>query len=170
MRLSCITSKFFWVVLETLMYFNGVENDSSLREQNKGFLVQRDDGISSFLTLTRRHWSLQGHPKVSLEVVEDPSDSQKRSLSPSPRIGCSRIRVGVLNSWSPPTHFIRPSATAKVNFPFSFGNITSFALGLLEISHASIVSNSSMSATNTSPFQIHPTYPRDNPSKTFFPN
>ena len=54
------------------------------------------------------------------------------------------------------------------------GNSTSFALSLLEwISDASIVSNSSMSATNMSPFQFftaYQAYPRNNPSKTFFPN
>ena len=36
-----------------------------------------------------------------------------------------------------------------------------------------IFSNSSRSATSTSPFQIHPAYkayPRNNPGKTFFPN
>ena len=41
------------------------------------------------------------------------------------------------------------------------------------MSDASIVSNSSMSATNMSPFQVHPAYkayPRNNPGKTFFPN
>ena len=62
----------------------------------------------------------------------------------------------------------------KMNFPFSLGNITSFALSLLEwISDASIVSNSWRSATSASPSQTHPAhraYPRNNPGKTFFPN
>ena len=34
MRLSCITSKFVLVVLETSMYFSGIGNDSSLGEWN----------------------------------------------------------------------------------------------------------------------------------------
>ena len=54
-------------------------------------------------------------------------------------------------------------------------NITFFVLSLFEyISEASIVSNSSRSATSTSPFQISPgvqsVHPRNNPGKTFFPN
>ena len=52
--------------------------------------------------------------------------------------------------------------------------IASFALSLSEqISDASIVSNSSRSAINTSPFQIpsaYKTYPKNNPTRTFFPN
>ena len=93
---------------------------------------------------------------------------------PSPRIGRSRIKVGVLSSWSLPESVIRPSANGKINSPFSLGNITSFALSLcVKISDASIVCNSSMSATNTSPFQIHlayKAYPRNKRGKTFFPN
>ena len=62
----------------------------------------------------------------------------------------------------------------KINSLFSLGNINSFALSLFEqISDASIVSNSSRSATSTSPFQIpsaYRAYPRNNPGKTFFPN
>ena len=46
----------------------------------------------------------------------------KKSLWPSPRIGWSRTKVDVLNSWSPPTNFTRPSATGKMIFPF-FGAI-----------------------------------------------
>ena len=48
----------------------------------------------------------------------DPSDSPRKSTWLSPRLGCSRIKVGVLSSWSPPTNLIRPSATGKMNFPF----------------------------------------------------
>ena len=57
----------------------------------------------------------------------DPSDSPRKSTWPFPRIGRSRVKVDVLSSWSPPTNFIRPSATGNMNFPFSLGNIASFA-------------------------------------------
>ena len=48
----------------------------------------------------------------------DPSDSPTKSTWPSPWIGCSRIKVDVLSSWSPPAKFIRPSATGKWIFHF----------------------------------------------------
>ena len=38
------------------------------------------------------------HPDVSLEVVEDPCDSPRKSLGFAPPIGCSRIKVDVLSS------------------------------------------------------------------------
>ena len=38
----------------------------------------------------------------------DPSDSPRKSAWPSPRIGWSRIKVGVLSSWSPPANLILP--------------------------------------------------------------
>ena len=63
----------------------------------------------------------------------------------------------------------------EYNFVHQFlGVITSFALGLLVwISDASIISNSSMSATIMSPFQTpsaYNTYPRNILGNTFFPN
>ena len=129
MRRSCLTSKFVWVVLETPMYFSGIGNDSSLGKwrltlgstwwrymkfhemDQKSFIVSPASGSES--------WGSGGG---------DPSDSRRKSLWPSPRIGWSRIKVDVLSSWSPPTNFIRPSATGKMNSPFSLGNITSFVL------------------------------------------
>ena len=61
-----------------------------------------------------------------------------------------RIKMDVLRSWSPPRVLIRPSAIGKISLPFSFGNISLFE----QISDASIVSNSSRSATSTSPSEI----------------
>ena len=63
----------------------------------------------------------------------------------------------------------------KNKFSFFFGKYHLFCIEsfLESISDASIVSNSSRSATSTSPFQIPPAYrayPRNNPGKTFFPN
>ena len=174
MQRSCLTSKFVCVVLETSMYFSGIGNDSSL-------------GVYS-LTLGSTWWRYMELPDMDQKSFiaspasgneswgcgRDPSDSPRKSTSLSPRIGRSRFKVDVLRSWSPRRSLIRPSATGKMNFPFSLGNITSFALSLFEqISDASIVSKSSTSATNMSPFQFLPAYkayPRNNPGKTFFPH
>ena len=85
--------------------------------------VQRFGGFWSFLTWTGNHFLLLRHPDMSLEVVKvEPS----KSLWPSPRIGWSRIKVDVLSSWPPPTNFIRPSATGKMNFPVCLRNIYYF--------------------------------------------
>ena len=88
-------------------------------------------------------------------------------------IGRSRIKVDVLSSWSLPRTLVRPSASGKIKFPFSSRDITSLPSLFEWMSDASIVSNSSRSATNMSPFRIHPVYkvyPSNNPGKTFFPN
>ena len=77
-------------------------------------------------------------------------------------------------TWSPPGNLTVSSALGKMNFsPFMCVH-TSFALSLFAwISNSSTLSNSSMSATKVSPFQI-PTacnaYPRNIPGKTFGPN
>ena len=122
MRLSCVTSKFVCVVLETSMYFSGIGNDSSLGEWS--------------LTLGSRWWWYMKFPDMDQKSFRasppsrseswgsgggDPSDYPRKSLWSSPRIGWSRIKVDVLSSWSPPTNFIRPSAAGNMNFPFSFG-------------------------------------------------
>ena len=67
-----------------------------------------------------------------------------------------------------------PSAIGNLNFSPLIDVNTSFALSLLPwISDASICSNSSMSATIMSPFQILlacNAYPRNIPGKTLGPN
>ena len=67
-----------------------------------------------------------------------------------------------------------PSAIGKMKFSPFIAVSTSFALSLRAwSSDASICSNSSMSATTMSPFQIHPaynTYPRNIPGKTLGTN
>ena len=119
MRLSCITSKFVWVVLETSMYFSGTRNDSSLGEWSwtLGSTWWRkmkfpDMDQKSFFALPASRYESWGGGGG------DPSDSPRKSLWPSPRIGRSRIKVDVLSSWSPPTNFIRPSASGEMNFHF----------------------------------------------------
>ena len=73
-----------------------------------------------------------------------------------PWIGRCRIKVDVLNFWSPPRLLIRPSTIGKIN-SLCLRNILSFTLNLFEkISDDSIVSNSSRSSISTSPFQIPP--------------
>ena len=99
MRRSCLTSNFVIVVLGTSMYFSGIGNDSSLGEKSwtpsstwwrymkfpdmdqKSFIASPASGNES--------WGGGRHP----------SDSPRKSLWLSPRIGCSRIKVGVLSSW-----------------------------------------------------------------------
>ena len=105
---------------------------------------------------------------------ESPPDSPRRISCSPPRSGRSRIKVDGLRRRSPPGVMTVPSAIGNMkNSPF-IGVATSFELSLFAlISDASICSNSSMSATRMSPFQILPTfngYPRNIPGKTFGPN
>ena len=91
----------------------------------------RDGGKWSFLTWTKNHSSLHRHPgNDSWGCGRDLSDSPRKSILLSPWIGRCRVEVDVLSSWSPPTNFIRPSATGKRDFPFFGGIISSFALRL----------------------------------------
>ena len=96
--------------------------------------VQRDGGYMKFPDMDQE--SFVASPASGNESWGgeggDRSDSPRKSLGPSPRIGWSRIKVDVLSSWSPPTNFVRPSATGSMHFPFLVGNITSFALSLFE--------------------------------------
>ena len=89
-------------------------------------------------------------------------------------LGRSQIKEDVLRTWCPPESFTVPSAIGNMKFSPFMGVNTSFALSLFAwIPDASISSNSLMSATMMSPFQIPPAYrayPRNNPGKTFFPN
>ena len=120
MRLSCKTSKFVWVVLETSMYVSGIGNDTSLG--GKVWLwVQRDGGTWSFLTWTKNH--------VLKWWKRHFCFSKKISLTFSSN-WVFPYQSGCLSSWSLPEKLIRPSATGKIKFLFSVGNITSFALSL----------------------------------------
>ena len=98
-------------------------------------LVQRDGGIWNFLTWPKK--SLRASPASGSESWGsgggDPSDSPRKSLWSSPRLGWCRTKEDVLSSWSPPTNFIRLSASGNMNSPFSLGNITSFALSLFRV-------------------------------------
>ena len=68
---------------------------------------------------------------------------------------CSRLRVGYRNSWSLPNSFAVPSANVTMKCSPLCGVHTLFALSLRGwISDASTFSNSSMSATRISPFQV----------------
>ena len=136
--------------------------------------VQRDDGKCIFLKLTRNDFLLHRHPAMSL-VVEARlillEDVHVLLLAQ----GCPRLR------WM----FSEPDLLQIVYFSICdleflkkvhhFGSVnTSFAMSLFAwTSDASIFSNSSMSATKMSPFQIPPTYttyPRNIRGKTFLPN
>ena len=98
----------------------------------------------------KNHLSLQpASGSESCGGGRDPSDSQRKALCLSPRIGCSRIKVGV----------IRPSAIGKMEFSifsrkYYFLGIESFSMDFRCVH----LSNSSMYATNMSPFQIHLAY------------
>ena len=136
--------------------------------------VQRDGGIWSFLTWTKNHSSLHRHPEMSHEVVKETLltlQENLRDLLLELDVPVSRWVFSVPD-FLQEVWFVH--LRLEIKFPHSLGNITSFALSLVEqISGASIVSNSSRSATSTPPFQILPlynAYPRNNPGKTFFPN
>ena len=128
MRRSCLTSKFVHAVLETSMYFSGT-GKVLLSASNVWLWVQRDGGKWSFLTSTKNHLSLHQHLEVSLEVVEVETllIFLENFFWHCPRIGCSRIKVDVLSSWSPPGSLIRPSAAGKINSPF-FGKYHLFCI------------------------------------------
>ena len=118
MRRSCLTSIFAWIVLETWMYFCGIENESSLGEYS--------------LTLGSKWWRFLKLPDMdqksfiaspasgseSCGCGRDPSDSPRKSRWLSRGIGRCRIKVDVLRSWSPPWGLIRPSATGKISICF----------------------------------------------------
>ena len=77
----------------------------------------------------------------------------------SPRSGRSRVKVDVLRRCSHPKILTVPSATGNMKFPLLRGVNTYFALSLRAwSSDASTCSNSSVSATKMSPFQIPPAY------------
>ena len=122
--------------------------------------VQRDGGKWSFLTWTKNHLLLHRPSGSESWGGEggDPSDSPRKSLWLSPRIGCSRIKMV----------FSVPDLLQKVWFVH-----LRLEIWIFHFLWASIVSNSSRSAISTSPFQIlhaYKAYPRNNPGKTFFPN
>ena len=81
--------------------------------------------------------------------------------------------VDVLKSWSPEILTV-PSATGNMKMSPFIGVKTSFALRLRAwSSDVSVCSNSSMSATIESHFQILPadnTYPKNTPGNTLWPN
>ena len=128
MRLNCLTSKFLWVVLETSMYFSEMGIDSSLGEWS--------------LTRSSTWWRYMKFPDVDQKSFiaspasgyeswgcgRDPSDSPRKSILLSPRIGCSRIKVDALSSWSPPTNSVRPCATGNMKFLWNFGTLTYFTV------------------------------------------
>ena len=119
-------------------------------------------------------------PRVTFICVKscvgggNPCNCPRRSSGPSPLSGFSWLKVGVLRTFSHPDNFTFPSAMGTMKFSTLLGVNTSFALSLRAwISDASILSNSSMSATKMFPFQIlraDNTFPRIFPGKTFFPN
>ena len=84
-----------------------------------------------------------------------------------PGLGDPGLTWDVLRSWSPPESLTVPSSIGKINFSPFIGVNTSFAVSLsARISDASICSNSSLSATKMSPFQIPPRVQRT--SKVIF--
>ena len=82
--------------------------------------VQRDGGKWSFLTWTKSH----RHPDMSLEVVEVETllILRENLFDLILELGAP-VKVDVLSSWSPPTNFIRPSATGKMNFSFCWETV-----------------------------------------------
>ena len=114
------------------------------------------------------------HDESSRRVEEDPSDSPRRFSCSCPRSGLSRTKVDVIRRRFHPKICTVPSATGSMNFSPFIGVSTSFALSLRAWSFgASISSNSSMSATIMSHFQILPRVAhsqRNIPCKTFLPN
>ena len=82
--------------------------------------VQRDGGKWSFVTWTKNHLSLHQHPEMSREVVEETLLILQENLrDPLLELGRGRIKVDVLRSWSPPGSSIPPSASGKINVPYS---------------------------------------------------
>ena len=156
------------------MYFSGKGSDSSLGEWS--------------LTVGSTWWRYMKFPDMDQNSFiaspasgsefwggggGDPSDSPRKSLWPSPRIGWSRIKVDVLSSWSPPTKFIRPPATGNINFPF-FGEILlplhlSFWVDFRCVHRFQLlnVCNHYVTLPNSPAYRA---CPRNNPGKTFFPN
>ena len=174
---SNITSSDVCVFLVTSMYLSGigkcffsrhvlfdlVYNVMTINE----FSCDRPEVIFSFLIITGWVFLKMGWVYHSSELPSNISGS-------SPRSGWFRVKVVVLRRCSPPKILTVPSATGKMKFPLLCGVNTSFALGLRAwSSDASISSNSSISATLLSPFQILSAlnaYPKNIPGKTFGPN
>ena len=136
--------------------------------------VQRDGGIWSFLTWTRYNFVLLRHPEVSLEVLK-----VETLLILLENLFDLLLELGApVSRWM----FSVPTLRQQILFVHLRLEIwiSHFLWEILLPLHwvflgrfydASIVSNSSRSATSTSPFQIHPAYnafPRNNPGKTYF--
>ena len=120
--------------------------------------VQRDGGKWYFLTWTKNQKPLHKHPEMSRWVLVETFPILQKShcyffRELNDAVSRWMFSVPDLLHWFWFVHL----RLEKTSFPFSQGNITSFALSLFEqISDASIVSNSSRSAISTSPFQIPP--------------
>ena len=141
---SNITSSDVHDVLVTSMYFNGIGNDSFF-------------GTYS-LTLGTTWWQSMN----SSVIAQKSSLASSSSRVESSLFLCSfgtlpDIRWMFSDAVLPPKIFTVPSATGNMKFPLLCGVYTSFALSLRAwSSDASISSNSSMSATIMSAFQIPP--------------
>ena len=92
MRFSCLTSKFVWGDVNVFQW-NREWFFSWRAKFDSGFNVMA--GTRSFLAWTKKH------EETLLILLRDVL---------SPRIGCSRIKVDVLSSWSPPESLFRPTA------------------------------------------------------------
>ena len=126
-------------------------------------VIVRKSLLASSSSRVESSWSLVGECNSS--------DLPWRISCSSPRSGRSRVKVDVLRRCSHPKILTVPSATGNVKFPLHGVN-TSFALSLLAWTpDASICSNSSMSATVMSPFQMLPAYKTEECSwQDFEPN
>ena len=135
--------------------------------------VQRDGGIWSFPTWTGNRLSLHRHPASGNESWGgeggDPSDSPRKSLWPSPRIGWSRIKV----------MFSVPDLLQQILFVLRLekwffhlcGKYYFLCIESCWVDFRCVHRFQLLNVCNhMSPFQISPAYrayPRNNPSKTF---
>ena len=131
--------------------------------------VQRDGGIWNSLTWTKNHLSLHRHPEVKRPFwfsKKIPLTSSSNWPFPY-RDGCSQFLISSRK-------FDSSIFAYKNKISIFFGKSHLLCIEFFRVdSDASIVSNSSRSATIMSPFQIssaYRAYPRNNPGKTFFPN
>ena len=138
--------------------------------------VQRDGGMWSFLTCMDQK-SCVASPasgSKSWDDERDPSDSPRKSLCSSPRIGWSRIQKNVLSSPISPNEFYSSICNWKNTFSLFFGKYHLFRnwvfLSRFPMRPSSPTPQGLQPVRHPSKFLACNAYPRNNPSKTFFPN
>ena len=171
MRFSCLTSKFVCS-----------SEDVNVFQWNREWFFSRRVKLDSWFNVMEVNEVSWPGPKV----INCFTGIRKRVMKwwKRPFWFSKKINVTFYSNWSIPYQggcsqvlsrgLIRPSAIGKIYFPFSLGNITSFALKSFLIDFRCVhrlqllnVCNLYVTLPNSTAYKA---YPRNYPNDTFFPN